>query len=407
MSDQIQNINSATEILELSDVGVLIQEKSTSTVVVNSLSDLPTPSGGTITLAANTKYIWAASVTIGTDYLTLSDGTSIQGTSGFVAQVIYTGTGGALRCTDANVSIQNLTIVPAAPGGKCWDLRNVGKNKTCYINQCIISSQDTLGVIDGFNIQFVDTCNFVNTSNGIEFKAGNYLYAVNIGFDSTNTGTFINIPSGAYIGGQIINCTMNIASGSTGINLNSATTFSAVCLIQGNLFTGAGTIITGHNTTTYYDVEYKGNSGLANTVASASLSWVSNTGTYTQTGNSYVKITGGTSVVSGISRFTHTSPNRLTYNGKKPINVKINVALAIDYQSGSAYISKIGIFKNGVLIANSENGFTVYSADEPCATNIQTTLSQGDYIEIYSYKFGTGSQTVKASFLNVQINEVS
>ena len=118
----------------------------------------------------------------------------------------------------------------------------------------------------------------------------------------------------------------------------------------------------------------------------------------------YVKITGNTSVGANLKRFTHTSPNRLTYIGKETIEVNISVALAAYYASGSAFIASIAVFKNGTLISGSENGFTIYSADEPNATNAITSLSTNDYIEVYIKKFVGGSSNIAISFLNLQIN---
>lgn len=394
--------------LTTDDIGVLVEDKATNVVIVNVLSDLPTPSGGKITLAANTLYQFQASINIGTNYLESSDNTSIEGVTGFIAQIVYTGTGGAIRGTDCNFSMESITVVPAVAGGKCWDFINVAKTKTIYIKEVIVSSQNTLGVIDGFNIQYVKTCNFVGTSNGIQCKGGNYLYLVSLGFDATNTGTFIDIPSGSWIAGQTIDCTFNVGATHTAFNLNSAATFSAQMLVQGNVFTGAGNYYTGHDPATYYDVEYKGNTGVANSVATASMSWSENLGTMTLAStDGWKKIIGMTSVASNLFRFSHTSPNRLTYVGKKPITVKINFANAVDYESGSSFVSAIGISKNGTFITDSDNGFTVYSVDEPCSTNIVVDLVQNDYIESVIKKFTGASTTIKSGFGNMQINELS
>lgn len=395
--------------LTTDDIGVSIGKALSNKVVINQLSDFPTASGGKITLAANTVYCITGSINIGTDYLELGDNTKLEGISALISQIIYTGTGGALRGTDVSVSIEGLTIASVTAGGLCWNFVNAAKTKTAFINECIISSQNSKGIIDGYNIQYISTCNFVNTSNGIELKNGNYLYVISAGFDSTNTGTFITIPSGSYIGGQIVDCTFNVAATHTAINLNSATTtFSGICLIQGNIFTGAGTYRTGHNVATYYDVEYKGNSGVPNTVARGSLYWVDNAGTMTlASSEGYKKITGGTSLAGALSRFSHTSPNRLTYLGKRPITVKINLSVTADYETGGAFVSAIALGKNGTVDDASQSGFTIYSAEEPCSTDIITIMNQNDYIESFIKKFSGASTTIKVGFLNIQINELS
>lgn len=384
-----------------------VSQSTSNQVIINTLSDLPAPSGGKHVLLPNTKYIFAASINIAGNYLEFGDNTSIQGISGFIAQIIYTGTGGALRGVDANVAISNLTIVSSTSGGTAWAFSNAGKTKTAFISEVIVASQNTASSISGYNIQYVETCNFSGVSNGLTFNTGNYLYANKIGYAAGNTGTCINITSGAYISGQINNCTMNLASGVTGINLNSITTFSGTCLISGNIFIGLGTYITGHNAATYYDVEYRGNVGIQNTIASGAAGWSGNVTAYSQSGNGWVVVAGGTSIGDNLFRFSHTSPNRLTYLGKKPIKARISTSLTLDYESGSAYLGRIGIFKNGVLINLSDNAISVYASEEPVSSTTTVDMVQNDYIEISSYKVGTGNRNIKSSYINTQINEVS
>jgi len=52
-------------------------------VIVNSLADLPAPSGGVITLAANTVYCFNSNVNLGANGLVMGDGTIIQGRGPF------------------------------------------------------------------------------------------------------------------------------------------------------------------------------------------------------------------------------------------------------------------------------------------------------------------------------------
>lgn len=394
--------------LSENDIGNLVAKQGYQRKSINSLDDLPAASGGKIDLLAGYHYDWNAIVNIGTDYINIPAGTSVsfKGKSANTAGILYTGTGGAIRTVDSNLTIENFQVVTPTAGGKAFDFQNAARDKNIFLNKCNIGGQDTLSMIDGFNVQYIGTVNFGSTSNGIQVKNGRYLYLKDLGFDATNTGTFIDIPSGSYEAGQIVGGIQNVGVGVTGINLNSATTFAGICLIQGVGFTGVGTYVAGHDPHTYYDVEYVGNGQLADTVPAASYYWGNNANTYTQLGNGYSKIEGGTSIANNLFRFSHTSPNRVDYLGKQPIKIIMTIACTLDYNSGSGYIGDIAVFKSGVYQPASVNGLSVYSTEEPVSTSVQLNLVQGDYLEVFSYKYGSGNQTVKATFLNSQIVKI-
>lgn len=376
-------------------------------VVVNELSDFPAASGGKITLLANMQYLISSVIAIGTDYLELSDKTTIVGTTVSNATISYTGTSSAIQGSDVEGSIRNVVVSASGVGASVFALDNSANTKNFIVKDCVIANQDAVSVIDGFNIVLFDTVNFESNSEGLEFKNGKKLYLEKLNFSDSNEGAFINISNGTYDNGFISNCFFDIGSTFTGFDLDeNNVTFESPILLSSNTFTGVGTHTNNYDLNTYFDIEQTGNNGIEDSVASASMAWSDNSGTYTQSGNNWVRITGGTSIADGLIRFSHSSPNELTYEGERDIKVKINVALTIDYNSGGSYVSQVGVFNNASLITDSENGLTVYAAEEPTSTNVVTELSQGDTIDIRSYKFGGGNQTVKASFFNVQINEI-
>jgi hypothetical protein len=214
-------------------------------------------------IPANTKLRWNTSITSPYYINFLGDNTLVEGIGGFAAQFIYAGTGGAFRGTDGNVSLTHLTIACVTSGGKCFDFTNTGKTKTFFVEKLVIANQDTAGTVVGYNIALASLCNFSATSNGLIFQDGTNLYLQQLGFDGTNTGTFISVPSGSYTNGQIIQMVMNVAGGSTGININAGVTFSASLLLQGSIVVGAGTKYTGLSIYTSF-VRSRANTGIEN-----------------------------------------------------------------------------------------------------------------------------------------------
>lgn len=379
------------------------------TVYITALSDFPAPSGGTITLAANTRYfIDANSINLGTDYLTFSDGTVLEGTNAFESSITYTGIGAALRGTDVTVAINQLTLVTTNIAGSVLVFDNAAKTKSFSIHECVIANSNKVGLISGFNLVLFRVISFAANTDGITFIGNSHLFFLDCYFAMSNTGTFIDLPSGTFDSVILSRCHMDVSLGTTGIDIDAATAIiNDDITIQSCVIVGAGTLYTGFSESNL-EFNIKGNTGLPNFVAGGSMYWEENTGTMTlAAADSWKKITGGTSMGAGLKRFTHTSPNRLTYIGTETITVKVNVALALDYDSGSAFLAEIGVAKNGTIVTGSANGLSVYASDEPASTNIQLSLATNDYIEVFVKKISGASTTIKAGFLNVQVNELS
>lgn len=377
-------------------------------VVINTLSDFPAASGGKITLLPSTKYFITGSIVIGTDYIEMSENTTLEGVSGFVAQIIYTGSGGAIRGTDVTCSINSITFVASGVSGKVFDLSNAANTKTFVLQQCIIANSTEIGSVDGFNIVLIDIVNHVNNSDGWTFTDNTNLFLLDTSFSDDNGGTFVDLSSGTFDNVIISRCNFEVGGGDTGLDIDYASiTVTNSINIFSNVFSGAGTLTTGFDVDDV-KINVKSNGGLANFTAGASMYWEDVTGTMSlASSDGYKKITGNTSSGANLKRFSHTSPNRLTYNGIEDISAKVNVSLAAYYTTGGAFIASIAVAKNGTVVTGSGSGFTIYSADEPCGTDVQLSLSNGDYIEVFIKKFVGRSTNIVVSFLNVQVNELS
>lgn len=234
-------------ITDFSAATLAIAEKiSDNTVIINTLSDLPTAAGGKHTLAASTAYIINASIVIGGNYIELGNNTILRGSSSFVSQIIYTGTGGAIRGTDITSSISNITFIANNGSGKVFDMINTGKTKTFVIQECIIASSTLAGTVNGFDVVFTSIINHIGNSNGWIFSNVKHLFVLDNYFASSNSGTNITVSNGDSHDVIINRCLMHLSSG-VGIDISeSGTTYSALTLTS-NVIHGSGTLYQNFN----------------------------------------------------------------------------------------------------------------------------------------------------------------
>jgi len=386
------------------------------TEVVRNARQFPDAVAGVITLLDDYEYTIDGLVDIGTDRIVVGSKTQISGSDPLHDILKYTGTGKMITSSDNDFILKQICIDASA--GDVFDVTDTTGTKEYIIQDVNFQNISSLGEIDGgYRASFTD-CKFSKWNDGLEIGATNQLvhffihhsFIVHSRYSGTGATTFISFQNN--VDNPVFKFTTNHlhSKNTADVAINVAGTYTTEfpSLVANDFDDYTGSPISGFDVD---DPEWlvKANLGLANFVAGGSMSWAENTGTFTLgSADGWKKITGGTSVGANLKRFTHTSPNRLTYVGDSEITVKINVACAVDYTSGGAFVSAIGITLNGAdPNDDTANGFTVYSAEEPCSTNAQFTLNKNDYIEVWQIKYAGGSTNIKASFLNVQVNELS
>jgi hypothetical protein len=214
-----------------------------NTVLIKSLSDFPTPSGGNITLVANTAYQINGAVNIGTNTLTFNTSNLIYGVDKSSDQLIYTGTSGMLINANKDCSIAFLTLAAITTGGSVYNF--TGSTNKVEFRDIIYGSCKSLGTINGVDILISSktlvincsagitiqgTCNFVNIADG--------LWEGNI-----STITCISIPSGIFKQLKISRNEFDIATTQTGISIGTPTVTNAV--LSDCDFIGVGTYLNG------------------------------------------------------------------------------------------------------------------------------------------------------------------
>lgn len=215
-------------------------------VLVKTKADLPTPSGGIITLAAHTSYEINGSIVLGTDRIVLSTSNIIYGIDKSDDQLIYTGTGDMITGTNEDVSIRNITIGATGAGSKCFSLTGDGTN-IAEISECIFGNSVQVGEITGGMAIAVFRNNLVTgCAEGVDVAGNNddLFFTDNLFQGFTGTATAIKIATGNYHTIMISRNMFEISATQTGLNIGTIT-FTGGGFITNNSFEDGGTYLTG------------------------------------------------------------------------------------------------------------------------------------------------------------------
>ncbi len=361
--------------------------KTGNFILVQSLSDLPTPVADVITLEADTTYFFTTAIDLLGDRFVGSSNTTILGSSSEIAFITSTGLG---------VGIPLLSSIYTTP-----------------INNISIKDVDTAILFDGtanVNEMALDWggINFVNVPNvGTIKKAGNFildkssfLSAKGLKFDGTIGTVAMNnsLFRGDGLAGNIFevlsSCTITrrfriiyssiIASGSTvGVNVSTSATIPVESYILDVVnFSGGGTYLSGV-TATDNKALFQNCKGVSNTYEVSQYYMNSNaTTTVISATNTPVKVLGTTTSATITQKFTNTN-NRSTYAGSFTRFFKVTASLSVE--SGNTHQIGCYIAKNGVVLNESEVYGTTSGTGRAENIVIQTLieLATGDYIEIF------------------------
>jgi hypothetical protein len=382
-------------------LGYTPSQNNSQFVFVHSKSNLPTASGGVITLASNVTYYFTNVVDLTGDRLVCNTNTTILGGSSENCRIKSTGlTGTALITSSYSLPIRNVTIEA-----------DIALN---------LSGDGTTTALDWFGVNFTD-CNTVGTiANYTNFVMSDsaFLNAQGLTFDGTigtigisnslfdckASGTAITIASGANITRRfrIIYSSFVVLSGETALNVNASATIGDEKYILDTInFSGGGSYVAGV-THTSNKALFVNCVNITNTATRGFMYMVNNT-TDTTIGspnvNVWVKAGGTTTASADNSKFTH-SANRLTYTGAFSNSFQIIVNCSVRSGSVSQVIS-IGVAKNGTILAESEMTVRTDVANQeyPASTSCQLSMTTNDYIEVFVKN--TSSSNMRIADLNV------
>ena len=375
-------------------------------VIVNSLSDLPTPVASVISLAASTTYQISGAVNIGVNRLALGTYTAIVGNSPQSDVITSTNAGFLLTATNT-FSINNVGF--SAAGG--WLSCTGSGTEEASISGVEVAACSVLAEITTWNFMTVFASHFeVATTDGFRFFGA----CVHASFDSNHfhsgvIGSQIDLGTATFDHFNIgVNNTFILASGITAITV-AASSANINVGSSGHIFDNFMTLNSGTSTSGLTSLDdrwtVRNNNEILSSLIGAQGSCTGNaTGTSATTTASVIAL--GTSFVDDATlngNFTVTTGGRMTYDGLEKRFFFVDASIFAAATSGSAQQYLFYIAKNGTVITSSQS-MREFTTSTPGSLEVKSlvSLNTGEYVEVYVKKV-TGSDTMTVDTMSTSI----
>jgi hypothetical protein len=376
-------------------------------VEVNSLTDLPTPISGVITLVAGYTYLFLNHLDLLGNRIVCGQDTVIVGWSSENCSISSTGLSAATALITSVYSLPIRSI--SFTHDLVFDLQGDGTTTALDWFGVNLLNCASGGTIKNYT-NFVAGDSALLNSGGFTFDGiiGTIAFS-NCLFDLAPTKTAINVLSTCTISRRlrIIYSSFVVLSGETGVNFSTSATVGDEKYILDTInFSGGGTYTSGVLNTSNKAL-FTNCVGIANTATRGFMYMVNNATDTTIGGgnvNVWVKALGTTTADSANSKFNHAS-NRLTYTGAFNQSFLVTANTAVRSSSANQNIS-IGIAKNGTILANSEMTIRTATANQehPGSTQYQIDLITNDYVELFIKN--SQSPDIRLSDLNFSIIKI-
>ncbi len=379
---------------------------SSNLVSVYSLSDLPTPASGGITLDATKMYVFSGMVDISPNYITIN-GAGLRGTDPQKDGVMSSVSGAVLRSTNTSIFMQNFTVIPFGGTTKAYDFSDTTGTKFCNIfSGCsVVQIGSALGVgqVSGFKaITFIQ--NYWNVTDGLKVTGNvgkftaSYCFVVGI-----TSGSGIELLSGLTVDDIDMANNYFIYSGQTGIKLNVGATVDRGRLTT-NMFRGVTTPLSGLDSYTP-GWKMQQNTNVPDTRAYSFIYFNSNaTATSLPVSGTFYKIAGATTMIKQ-QRFT-TGNNKLTYIGREPLVGRVLVVIGAISPSNSSSFT-IAIAKNGTVIPlpAASMGTATNNQSFQITFNTEVDMVTNDYIEVFIKSNNGNSTSLTVSEMQFRVSD--
>lgn len=379
-------------------------ELTTNIIFVNSLSDLPTPSAGVITLQANKTYYITSLIDLLGNRLVGGANTTIIGASSEVSILTSTGLGGGIAL---------LSSIYTTP------IRHIAINDVHTAVNFDGTSNPNDMALDWTGVNFVNvpSIGIIREASNFVFDKGAFLNSKGLVFDGTIGTVALNnsLFSGDGLAGNILQllstCTITrrfrviyssivATSSNVGINVNASASIPVESYILDTVnFSGGATYLSGVSVTDNKTL-FVNCKGISNTneVSQYYMNGNATTTTIASIGVA-VKVNGTTTSAGITQKFTNTN-NRATYVGSLTRFFKVTATLSLE----SGVNNQVGCYiaKNGTVLNESEVYGTTSGAGRAENIVIQTLveLSTNDYIEIF-VENATAVNNILVTELNV------
>lgn len=354
-------------------------------VVIYSVSDFATQDATTITLAANTAYIFAAPISTSKSFI-VGNNVTITSYTNFVNTLTYTGSGVMFTCA-GNMAIKDMIFSCSA--GTAFAYTGPGQlnveRSTCA--GCVNVGTVTASGVTSLNMT---NCAFpAITGNGFVISGAMFICSFTKQYHQTNnaSGVLFDITSATFYAFEMgdvefigVAGTKSLKGAASSANMLSG----SVATVRDSNFSGGGaTPLTGiTNTDTRW--VFSGNGGIEDTIEDALIYFRNNVTATTISVINTPYLVAGTWVQSRASKFTTTAAGRATFTAERAITVPVDIALQLKMASGGTVNVTTYLAKNGTVISESAITSSV-SSSALTGVNIhwQLTLQPNDYLEVF------------------------
>lgn len=359
-------------------------------VIVSALSDLPTPSGGVITLADSTIYTFTGDVDIGVNVLDLSgENILIRGTSSVndiitssTTNYLINSTGYTLRIKDVGLSVPN--------GSLFYTNKDVSTTARVLIENVYSASFVNIGDINGSIGGKISGCYFSGGSGNLNFYDSNAMFEISNNYIAYYSGYGINLGTATF---TVLTIDTNIIIPLSAIGLSGASSSGNIIgigKITENTFLGSGTFVSG--IVVESDLRWKSynNYQVADSISSIGMSFYGNATSTTisatsSDGTNAVKMnTGGLATSYEEYKFSIATDGTITYNGIDDKEALIIYNIYNDVDGGTNQVLNFYIAINGVIKTESRSTASFDSANPASVTVIfNSKISTNDTIDLY------------------------
>jgi hypothetical protein len=374
-------------------------------IFIGAKSDLPTPSGGVITLADNVTYFFTTTIDLLGDRLVCGQNTTILGGSSENCRIKSTGLTQALITSNYSLPIRNITIEAALA------LNLDGDGVTTALDWFGVNFTDcaVVGTIKDYSNFIMQDSAFLN-SGGLTFDGS--IGTIGFGqclFNCNATNTAIILPATLTITRRfrLIYSSFVVLSGETGINVNASATIPTESYILDTVnFSGGGTYLSGL-THTSNDSLFINCTNITNTAVNGQLYMQGNaTATTISVQNTFYKVAGTTTASAENSKFSHSN-NRLTCDAV--ISRKYLIQCVLSFTSSANDICEFGFYDSqlGTMRTPSRTKATANSSGraENVAFTCVITMKANDYLEIWCTNT-SGARNITVDQLNFVVTEI-
>lgn len=373
----------------------------TGLVFVQSLSDLPTPVLGVITLLTKTCYYFLVDLDLLGNRLVCQDDVVILGTSSETCSISSTGLVLPLITSNYTLDVRHISITAAI----ALDIDGLGTAALDWTAVNFINCP-VVGTIKNFGNFIFDKGTFINSAN-LTFDGTAQTIALNNSLFSLS-GDGITIAATAVISRRfrITYSSVVVHSTFTGIKVDALASIPVESFILDTVnFSGAGTYVTGVTVTSNKSL-FENCKGIPNTSVNGQLYMQGNT-TATVIPNTvdYVKVAGITIPSPDNSKYLHSN-NRLTNDAV--IERRFLVMATISFTAGTNNECEFGFYDSTIagIRPDTATATTAAGGGRVESVKIMSLVShkQGDYIEIWCRNI-TAVTNITVESLNLIIIE--